>query len=49
MCNSDFVYVTSSEEVDGVRCTGPMSVAPSSKLLLFPFLVVEMGQKGSQW
>ena len=48
MCNSDFIYVTSNEEVGGVRCADPMSVAPSSKLLLFPFLVVEMGQKGSQ-
>ena len=37
MCNSDFIYVTSNEEVGGVRCAGPMSVAPSSKLLLFLF------------
>ena len=32
-----FIDVTSNEEVDGVRCAGPMSVASSSKLLLFPF------------
>ena len=37
MCNTDFIYVTSNEEVGGVRCAGPMSVAPSSKLLLFLF------------
>ena len=37
MCNGDFIYVTSNEEVDGVRCAGPMSVASSSKLLLFLF------------
>ena len=37
MCNGDFIYVTSNEEVDGVHCAGPISVAPSSKLLLFLF------------
>ena len=45
MCNGDYIYVTSNEEVDGVRCAGPMSVALSSKLLPFLFPVVEMGQK----
>ena len=40
-----FIDITSNEEVDGVRCAGPMSVASSSKLLPFLFLVVEMGQK----
>ena len=29
-----FIDVTSNEEVGGVRCAGPMSVAPSSELLL---------------
>ena len=32
-----FIYVTSDEEVGGVRCAGPMSAASSSKLLLFLF------------
>ena len=32
-----FINVTSDEEVDGVHCADPMSVAPSSKLLLFLF------------
>ena len=40
-----FIDVTSNEEVDGVRCAGPMSVASSSKLLLFPSPVVENGPK----
>ena len=40
-----FIDITSNEEVGGVCCAGPMSVASSSKLLLFPFPVVEMGQK----
>ena len=29
-----FIDITSDEEVGGVRCAGPMSVASSSKLLL---------------
>ena len=44
-----FIDITSNEEVGGVRCADPMSVASSSKLLLFPFPMVEMGQKSSQW
>ena len=31
------IYVTSDEEVGGVCCAGPMSVAPSSELLPFLF------------
>ena len=37
MYNGDFFDITSDEEVGGVRCAGPMSVASSSKLLLFLF------------
>ena len=30
MYNGDFIDITSDEEVSGVRCAGPMSVASSS-------------------
>ena len=38
--------ITSDEEVGGVRCAGPMSVAPSSKLLPFLFYGGGNGPKG---
>ena len=41
-----FIYVTSDEEVGGVRCAGPMSVASSSKLLLLLLQWWKIGQKG---
>ena len=40
-----FIDITSNEEVGGVRCAGPMSVASSSKLLPFLFWWWKMGQK----
>ena len=49
MYNGVLINITSDEEVGGVRCTDPMSVAPSSKLLLLLFRWWKIGQKGSQW
>ena len=43
------INITSNEEVGGVRCADPMSVAPSSKLLLLLLRWWKIGQKGSQW
>ena len=40
-----FIDVTSDEEVDAVRCVGPMSVASSSKMLLLLLGWWKMGQK----
>ena len=37
MYNGVLINITSNEEVGGVRCADPMSVAPSSKLLPFLF------------
>ena len=44
-----FIDITSDEEVGGVRCAGPMSVALSSELLLILLRWWKIGQKGSQW
>ena len=45
MCNVDCIDITSDEEVGGVRCAGPMSVASSSKLLPFLFRWWKNGPK----
>ena len=44
-----FIDITSDEEVGGVRCAGPMSVASSSKLLLFLLRWWKWAKKSSQW
>ena len=49
MCNVDCIDITFDEEVGGVGCADPMSVAPSSKLLLLLLRWWKIGQKGSQW
>ena len=49
MCNGVLIKITSNEEVGGVRCADPMSVAPSSELLLLLLRWWKIGQKGSQW
>ena len=46
MCNVDCIDITSDEEVGGVRCADPMSVAPSSELLLLLLRWWKIGQKG---
>ena len=38
--------ITSDEEVGGVRCAGPMSVAPSSELFL---LLLRWWKIGQRW
>ena len=45
MYNGDFIDITSDEEVGGVRCAGPMSVAPSSELVLLLLRWWKIGQK----
>ena len=40
------ICITSDEEVGGVRCAGPMSVAPSSELLL---LLLRWWKIGQRW
>ena len=49
MYNGVLIKITSNEEVGGVRCADPMSVAPSSELLLLLLRWWKIGQKGSQW